>query len=153
VTSPPSLYRRVRRHEVTGQFVRFASVGVFNFLSYFAIYNALLHFGLHAVASTACAFAITSVSSFFLNKFWSFRDLHRRGIVRQYAIFTLFTLVGLGINSGAVAVFLIPFHPYGRLGENAAALCAQPFSMLWNFTAYRRWTFRGRPRLHRADSA
>ncbi len=127
---------------MVGQFVRFASVGIFNFLVYFAIYNALLHAGLHAVAATAIAFGITSITSFFLNKFWSFKDVSRGSMARQYVVFTFFTLIGLGINSGAVALFLIPFRRFGRLGENLAALCAQPFSMVWNFTAYRLWTFR-----------
>ena len=60
---PSSLYRRVRHHEMTGQFVRFAMAGVLNFLTYFAIYNALLHEHMEAVAAGAVAFTIASVLS------------------------------------------------------------------------------------------
>ena len=136
------IHRRVREHEAFGPFVRFAIVGGINFALYFAIYTVLIHFGWHPVAAAALAFALSSINSFFLNKFWAFRDKERTGISRQYLIFAFFTLIGLGINSGAVALFLIPLKRFGTLGKEGAALCAQPFSLAWNFTAYRRWTFR-----------
>ena len=138
-------YRRLRGHEATGQFVRFAVVGAINFATYFALYNGFLRLHVQAVAAGALAFALSSISSFFLNKFWAFRDRKRTAMGRQYVVFTLFTLIGLGINTGALALFLIPLRRFGTLGKNGAALCAQPFSLAWNFTAYRRWTFRPAP--------
>ena len=41
---------------MTGQFVRFAMAGVLNFITYFAIYNLLLHKHMNAVAAGAIAF-------------------------------------------------------------------------------------------------
>jgi len=150
---PSPVHRFVRTHHPVGQFVRFGMVGSVNFVAYFAIYNGLLRLKVNAVGASALAFAITSVSSFFLNKFWSFRDRGRIQMGRQYVLFALFSLIGLGINSGAVALFLIPLKRYGTLGKNGAALLAQPFSLAWNFTAYRRWTFRATQPVPSGDSA
>jgi len=51
------------------------------------------------------------------------------------------TLIGLAMQTGVFTLVLIPLHQYGRLGRNIAALPGIPISVLWNFTAYRRWTF------------
>jgi putative flippase GtrA len=51
------------------------------------------------------------------------------------------TVVGLAIQLGVFSLLLIPLHQFGRLGRNVAALPGIPISVLWNFTAYRRWTF------------
>ena len=57
-------------------------------------------------------------------------------------VFLLMTLIGLALNTGAFRLLLIPLEEYGRLGRNAAALATVPISVAWNFTAYRRWTFK-----------
>jgi putative flippase GtrA len=135
---------RVRRHEMTGQFIRYAAVGVLNVLLFFALFNLLTPSHTtraRTVAAYAAAFLITSVISFALNKTWAFKDTRRERIAHQYALFLVLTLVGLGIQTGVFALLLIPLHQYGRLGRNAAALPGIPISVLWNFTAYRRWTF------------
>lgn len=136
------LYARLSRRPALHQFVRFATVGVLNVVLYFSIFNLLLWLGLHTLASNAVAFLVSSVNSFTLNKLWAFKDPRREAIVRQYFVFVFFTLVGLAINSGVLWLLLIPLATYGTIGKNLAALGALPFSVAWNFTAYRRWTFR-----------
>ena len=135
---------RVRHHEITGQFLRYAAIGVLNVLLFFAIFNLLTPSRAtraRTVLAYAAAFMITSVFSFALNKTWAFRDTRRQRIAHQYALFLVLTLVGLGMQTGVFALLLIPLHQHGRLGRNAAALPGIPLSVLWNFTAYRRWTF------------
>jgi putative flippase GtrA len=135
---------RVRHHEITGQFMRYAAIGVLNVVIFFTLFN--LFTPAHAsrvrtVAAYAAAFLITSVFSFAMNKTWAFKDTRRERIAHQYVLFLLLTLVGLGLQTSVFALLLIPLHQYGRLGRNAAALPGIPLSVLWNFFAYRRWTF------------
>ena len=134
----------VRHHEITGQFLRYAAIGVVNVLIFFTLFNIFTP--AHAtrartVAAYAAAFVITSLFSFTMNKIWAFKDTRRERIAHQYALFLVLTLVGLGLQTGVFALLLIPLHQYGRLGRNAAALPGIPISVLWNFFAYRRWTF------------
>jgi putative flippase GtrA len=135
---------RVRHHEITGQFLRYAAIGALNVLFFFILFN--LFTPAHStrartVIAYAGAFLITSVFSFAMNKIWAFKDTRRERIAHQYALFLVLTLIGLGMQTGVFSLLLIPLHQYGRLGRNAAALPGIPLSVLWNFTAYRKWTF------------
>jgi putative flippase GtrA len=132
----------VTEHETVRQFVRYATVGVFNVACFFALFNAFLKVGLHDLASYALAFGATSIVSFVLNKRWAFRDVRRGSVMRQYFLFLFFTAVGLGLNTTLFYLFLIPLRAHGTLGKNFAAMSAIPFSVAWNFTAYRLWTFK-----------
>lgn len=117
-------------------------VGAFNTAFYFAVFNLLLHADLHPIVANSSAFLVTNVIAFFLQKHFAFRDKRRHAMFLQYARFLALTLIGLGIQTAAFSLFRIPFHRYGTLGNNLAAVCATPFAVLWNFTAYRLWTFK-----------
>jgi putative flippase GtrA len=138
-----SLPARLRRHEMTGQFVRYATIGCMNVAMFLVLFNVLLFAGLPVLGANAVAFLVTSVNSFTWNKLWAFRDPRTDAVVRQYLVFVGFTLIGLGLNSGVLYLLLIPLEPYGRIGSNVAAILALPVSIVWNFTAYRRWIFSG----------
>lgn len=133
-------YARLEQYEIVHQFVKYAMVGCLNTALFIGIFNAL-DLAIPTVSAYATAFFVTSVGSFLLNKWWSFRDHRKERVVRQYLRFVTFTLIGLGLNTGAFRLLLIPLEQYGRLGKNAAALATVPLSVVWNFSAYRRWTF------------
>jgi putative flippase GtrA len=134
-------YERVTRHEIVRQFVKYAMVGVLNVGVHVSLFNLFVIAGLHTIGANALAFFLASINSFFLNKRWAFRDGRREAVVRQYLVFLFFTLVGLGLHTGAFSLLLIPLHPHGTLGKNVALLLALPVSVIWNFTCYRLWTF------------
>ena len=136
------LYERVSRYEAVHQFVKYALIGGLNVVLHFAIFNLLSFIGLPPLAANAIGFFVGSINSFFWNKLWAFRDRRRDAVIRQYLRFVFFTLVGLGLHSAAFALLLIPLHPHGTLGENVALFLALPFSVAWNFTSYKLWTFK-----------
>ncbi len=138
------LYARLHSHEIVRQFVKYAIVGVMNVAIFLTIFNVMLVLDLPPLAANAIAFSISSINSFILNKIWSFRDQRRHAVLRQYFVFVFFTLIGLGLNSGVFSLLLIPLDRFGTLGKNAAALGSLPVSIVWNFTTYRRWTFKDR---------
>ena len=135
------IYSALGRHEIVRQFLKYAMVGVVNVALFLSIFNLLLHLGAHDFLADIAAFLVTSINSFIFNKLWSFRDRRREAVVRQYFLFVFFTLVGLGLQLSLFSVLLVPLRQFGQLGKNGAALGALPFSVIWNFTAYRRWTF------------
>jgi putative flippase GtrA len=134
----PSPYKRLREHEITGQFVRYALIGCFNVAISLSIFTILGR----SVPATSVAFLVSNTISFFLNKHWAFKDAGA-DVARQYVVFFLFTAVGLGLIVGQFALYRIPLRRYGVAGHYAAYLASIPLVVLWNFTAYRRWTFRG----------
>lgn len=145
-------YARLAERPMLHQFVRYALVGVLNVALHFTIFNVLLWAGRHTLLANAVAFVISSINSFVLNKLWAFKDPRRHAVVRQYLGFVTVTLIGLGINTGALSVFLIPLERFGTLGKNIAVLCALPFSITWNFLIYRYWTFRAGTRASDASA-
>jgi putative flippase GtrA len=135
------LYESLHRHEIVRQFVKYAIVGVLNVALSLAIFNGLRVLDVPRLGASAIAFVLTSINGFLLNKTWSFRDPRTHRVHFQYARFFVFTLIGLGLFTGAFRLLLIPLEEFGRIGENAAFVCSIPVSVLWNFTSYRRWTF------------
>jgi len=135
------MYVRLHEHEVIRQFVKYAIVGCLNVTLSLGIFNVLRLVEAPRLVASTVAFLLTSVNGFLLNKLWSFRDQRSHRVTRQYLRFVSFTLVGLGLFSIAFRLLLIPLGDFGRIGENAAFLGAIPISVVWNFTAYRRWTF------------
>jgi len=129
---------RRRHRELIGQFVRYGLIGCLNFAITLVVFTVLGR----SVPAVAAAFVISSTVSFFLNKHWAFRDASREAIVRQYVLFVIFTLVGLGLFTGSFALFRIPLAHYGVIGRYEALVACLPLVVLWNFTAYRRWTFK-----------
>lgn len=130
----------VRRHPVVGQFLRYASVGVLNTAIFFVLFNLLLSLPIAPPLAYVAAFMVANLNSFVLNKRWSFRDTGTR-VVGQYLLFMVFT--GL-TAAGVFFVLNVQLAHLGRLGHNLAALAVLPLAVAWNFTAYRRWTFRSR---------
>jgi len=135
-------YARLSAYPTVHQFVRYALVGALNVVVMLGIFNLLLLSDLHPNVAQAVAFLITTVQGFYLHKTWAFRDEGRHPPLRGYLVFLALTVVGLGINQAAFTLFLVPLGRYGLIGKNVASLAAVPFSVVWNFMAYRTWTFR-----------
>lgn len=123
------------------QFLRYAVVGIVNVALYYVLFNVLLTLDWSPLAANAVSFFPVTVNSFLLNKIWSFEDRQLKGVTRQYAVFLLWTLVALAVETGCLWLLLIPLEPHGRLGVNIAATLTAPFTAVTNFLAQRRWTF------------
>lgn len=140
-TRSTALYATVSRYPALVHFIKYAIVGVLNVAAYFTIFNLLRLAGIHQNVSAAIGFVITSVQSYALNRKWTFKDRQGHSVMKGYALFMFFTLIGLLLNQAAFSLLMIPLGRFGRLGENLALLGAIPVSVMWNFFAYRRWAF------------
>lgn len=136
------LYGHLSRYETVHQFIKYALIGGANVLLHLTIFNLLVWRSVPTLVANAIGFFVGSVNSFIWNKLWAFRDRRSEAVIRQYLVFVFFTLVGLGLHTGAFSLWLGLLDDHGRPGQNLALLLALPVSVLWNFTSYRLWTFK-----------
>ncbi len=72
-----------------------------------AVHISILSFfyrlvGLNIVVSTSLGFIVAFFVSFYLQKFWTFRDNGKEKIIKQMSIYLLVALCNLGINALAM---------------------------------------------------
>lgn len=123
------------------QFVRYASVGLINMALFYGLFNILLAVGWTTLAAYMVSFSIVILNSFLWNKFWAFGDRNHSRITHQFALFVVWSIITLGLGTGAVSILLIPLERYGTLGRNLAAILVAPVTVAANFIVYHRWTF------------
>jgi putative flippase GtrA len=140
MTAVIGLYRRwaMLVHELT----KFGIVGVFNTGLDFGIAN-LLHVGLHTNQYLAKTISVTiaATSSYFMNRYWTFRHRARTGLGREYALFFLLNGVGLVIALACIWLVMGPLDRHGALWFNVAQVLGLVLGMLFRFTTYKRWVF------------
>src|SRR3954469_14357329 len=98
--SARSLADRLRH--VAPEALAFGVIGAGNTLLYMAITWALLSIG--AVKASIVATIVTTTLAYFANRYWTYRHHTRSALRREYALFFGFNLIGMVIQSGAVAI-------------------------------------------------
>jgi putative flippase GtrA len=141
-----SLYDEFRHviHEV----VRFGLVGLANVVVDVGIFNALLFGPLERKPLTAKVIStgIAIVSSYFMNRHWTWRERARTGIHRELPLFLALSGVGLGITLGCLAVSHYGLGLRSKLADNVAAnVFGLGLSMVWRFWSFKRWVFLAPP--------
>jgi putative flippase GtrA len=86
--------------------------------------------------ANGCGFVVAAASNYYINSRWTFKtDTTSRA--RQFALFFIISLIGLGLNTG----FLYVFQELGVSFYISKAL-AIGFVFIWNFIANSLITFR-----------
>jgi putative flippase GtrA len=119
------------------QLGKFCLVGAIGYLINLAVYDALLHSGLHYLVAATCSFLVAVTSNYTWNRLWTFRE--QRGHVGiQGMRFFLVSLAALGANL-AVLHLLVVYAGLGRLAAQAIAIVmVTPL----NFVGNKLWSFR-----------
>ena len=131
------------------QFLRYAIIGVLNFLISTSVLNLLarlthIYSGPMLFVFSAIAFTVAVTNSYLCNRNWTFKA--KKGSAIQYPLFYGLTLIGFGLSS--MIIFVMTTHipaPFGisaPLWLNVANVVAAGFGILWNFTAYSQVVFR-----------
>jgi putative flippase GtrA len=124
------------------QLFKFATVGCFNTLIDWAVYFIILKlFPAESVifytAAKGFSYFCGILNSFFLNRVWTFRDSLQENEGGRFAKFMAVNLIGLGINSVSVYVFLnMEFR------HVAALFFATAITFSFNFILNKLWVFR-----------
>jgi len=119
------------------QLGKFCVVGAIGYLINLAVYDALLHAGLHYLVAAACSFLVAVTSNYTWNRLWTFR--HQRGHLGiQGMRFFLVSLAALGANLAVLHLLVV----YGGLDELPAQAVAIVFVTPLNFVGNKLWSFR-----------
>ncbi|MGX1884818.1 GtrA family protein [Streptomyces sp. NPDC055287] len=129
---------------------KFGTVGVLAFVLDNGGYT-LLVFGLPgvgggpmrgaAVQASVLAAVVATLFSWVANRYWTYRERHRKNVVGELVLFTLVNLVGVAIMAGAVFLSreLLGFD--SALSDNAARISGWAVATLVRFFTYRRYVF------------
>lgn len=135
------------------QFVSFSLIGALNTVGDFSLYVFLTRttpfFHDHILVAKAVTFVTLSISSFFLNRTYTFKMKHQPNW-REFSRFFATAGTGLIVNVTATFVLLrlVRFH------DLLAVTGAIFFSYAWNFSFQKYWVFREKAHkhgIHRTD--
>jgi putative flippase GtrA len=127
-------------HEV----MKFGTVGAVNFFLDVAIFNVLrLEVLPHRVLTCKLISAsIAAVSSYFMNRHWTWRHRARTGVARELPIFFVLTGVGVGITLACLALSHYVLGLHSVVADNISAnIVGLAIAMAWRFWSYKRWVF------------
>jgi putative flippase GtrA len=120
------------------QLAKFCVVGAVGYLINLAVYDALIHGGLHYLLAATCSFLVAVTSNYVWNRLWTFRE-HRAGVAAQGIRFFVVSLGSLGANLLVLHV-LITLGAGKLVGQAIAIVVVTPL----NFVGNRLWSFRRR---------
>jgi dolichol-phosphate mannosyltransferase len=125
------------------EMVTFGAVGVLNLLIDVGLFNVLL-LGLRHDAAIAKAISTTAatVSSYYMNRHWTWRDRMRSGVHRELPLFAAFSAVGLGIAEACLWISHDVLGYTSALADNVAANgFGLALGMVWRFLSFKKWVF------------
>jgi putative flippase GtrA len=126
--------RSVRNWQQLG---KFCAVGAIGYLINLAVYDSLLHAGLHYLLAATCSFLVAVTSNYTWNRIWTFRD-QRGHLGIQGMRFLLVSIAALGANLFVLHLLVV----YGSLGELPAQAVAIVLVTPLNFIGNKLWSFR-----------
>ncbi|HWQ45433.1 MAG TPA: GtrA family protein [Longilinea sp.] len=135
----PTIFQRLTQSTWLRQAVKFGMVGVINTLVDAGVYFALTRWAGMIdlpVLAKAISYSCGVLNSFFWNRLWTFRS--KQNSWKNFALFVLVNLIGVGINSSVMAIGMNSLH----LIEVVSFLLATAASLGWNFLMSKRVVFR-----------
>jgi putative flippase GtrA len=126
-------------HEIA----KFGVVGVAGFVVQLGVQNALYPgHGIGALTSVVIGSVVATVVTFLGNRYWAFRHRKGKSIAHETALFIIFNVIGLLIQTGIVALVVHGLHHSDRLSYNIATVIAIGIATLFRLFCYRKFVFR-----------
>ncbi|MEU4211568.1 GtrA family protein [Streptomyces sp. NPDC026206] len=138
---------RRRPQGTDGEIVRFGAVGSMGWIVDTAVFNACLHLlHLQPVRSGLIASAVAVLATYLGNRYWTYRSRSSSRRSREFALFVVFSGIGMAIQNGILALSHYGFGYTSALSDNAAKnVAGLGLATLFRFWAYRTWVFRAAP--------
>ncbi|MCS6978647.1 MAG: GtrA family protein [Flavobacteriales bacterium] len=119
------------------KFIKFGIVGFTGVLIDFGITWVLKELlFLNPYVANSAGFLCAASNNWLLNRIWTFRNRHPR-ILKQYLVFMLVSLMGLGLNNAVVWLGV----SFLALNFYVAKVVAVGVVMFWNFIINYKFTF------------
>lgn len=114
------------------QFFRYCFVGGLAFLvDYGSLYLLSDKFGLHYLLSASIAFIAGLVVNYLISTYWVFSESKFQDKRKEFAIFAIIGLIGLGLTEGLMWLFT----DLAGLHYMLSKLITAALVLLWNFIA------------------
>ena len=128
------------------RFAKFSIIGSLNFLVDIAVLNILSYItgfnkGIFAAIFSAVSFLIANVSSYYLNRKWTFRNNEKKS---RYKVFLAISVMGIVANMLIVYNFTTYIsQPYFSdiMWLNVSKIIATGFVMFFNYYGYKKYVF------------
>ena len=129
------------------EFAKFAVIGVAGVFITNAVYDLLyIHLGLGPVTSTTIATIVATIASYLGNRYWSFRDRQRTGVVREIVVFAVLNGIGLLIQDATVAFnYYVLDLGHDKLAGFIALNSGIVLATLFRFWSYRHFVWAAPP--------
>jgi putative flippase GtrA len=135
--SKPSLLTSLRSVRNWQQLGKFCAVGALGYLINLAVYDVLLHAGLHYLLAATCSFLVAVTSNYTWNRLWTFRE-HRGHVGVQGMRFLVVSLGALGANLVVLEVLVDGAGVDKLVAQAIAIVLVTPL----NFVGNKLWSFR-----------
>ncbi|GAA4931038.1 GtrA family protein [Actinoplanes utahensis] len=139
---------RTRLRGLVRELGKFGTVGSVAFTVDLVLYTVLLRAGMETLLAKTVSTAVATTIAFLGNRFWTWRDGGHSNMARQYTMFFVLNLIGLGIALACLAI------SHYALGQIWPVLQSKPADIiagsgvgtvlgtLFRFWSYRRFVFR-----------
>ncbi|MGN9807963.1 GtrA family protein [Micromonospora sp. BQ11] len=127
--------------------LKFGIVGGINTVINYAVFNALALtvFVDGQLKATVIATVVATITSYLMNRHWTYRDRPKSAMRREYVLFFLFNGAGLLIELGVLAAAKYGLGLTGLLALNVAKTCGVLLATLFRFWSYRTFVFQPAP--------
>ncbi|MFI7491346.1 GtrA family protein [Micromonospora echinaurantiaca] len=127
--------------------LKFGIVGGINTVINYAVFNALALtvFVDGQLKATVIATVVATITSYLMNRHWTYRDRPKSALRREYALFFLFNATGLLIELGVLALAKYGLGMTGLLALNVAKTGGVLLATLFRFWSYRTFVFQPAP--------
>jgi putative flippase GtrA len=131
--------------------VKFAVIGGLSVVVNAIVFNLLLFlpvFDNGELKAKVVATAVAMVSSYFMNRHWTYGDRDKSAAHREFMLFVGFNLAGLLIELAIMGVTKYWFGLTSWLAINAAFVIGLGLGTVFRFFTYRRYVFLHAPEVH-----
>ncbi|MFG1952224.1 GtrA family protein [Micromonospora sp. NPDC048830] len=134
--------------------LKFGVVGGINTVINYAVFNALALtvFENGQLKATVVATVVATITSYLMNRHWTYRDRPKSAMRREYALFFLFNATGLLIELGVLAAAKYGLGMTSLLALNVAKTAGVLLATLFRFWSYRTFVFQPAPAAPEADT-
>jgi putative flippase GtrA len=151
----PTLLARIyeRFESLVREVGKFGVIGGVSFVVDTVVFN-LLWGPLNTLVAGAISMTVAASVAFVGNRFWTWRDRARSDLRREYALYFLFNLCGLGIALGCLYLSHYVFGFTSQLSDNLAKNgVGLVLGTAFRFWSYRQIVFRKQPSVTAGESA
>jgi len=142
-----------RWNKLIREALKFGIVGGVNTVISFVVFNALVLTIFHTgqLKANVVATIVATITSYLMNRHWTYRDRPRSAIRRETALFLLFNASGLVIELGVLAIAKYGLGTHSLLWLNVFKFLGIGLATIFRFYTYRTFVFRPAPKVPAAQ--